>query len=88
MKLGGPLALGLGGMLGVSVLSMLNPFSRALTNVWLYGGLGLFGTFLLYDTQVILARAKTEFKFDPISNSLQIYLDALNVFIRLTSVFG
>ena len=64
------MALGLGGMLGISVLSMLNPASRALTNLWLYGGLGLFGAFMLYDTQVVLARAKTEFKFDPISTSV------------------
>lgn len=49
LKLGGPLAIGLGGLLGVSLLSIFFP-SRALYNVWLYGGLAVFSLFVLYDT--------------------------------------
>jgi FtsH-binding integral membrane protein len=56
---GGPLALGLGGMLGVSLLSIAYPHSPALYNIYLYGGLALFSAFVLYDTQKILHRAKT-----------------------------
>ena len=48
---GGPLALGLGGMLGISLLSIVYPGSKALTNLYLYGGLALFSAFMLYDTQ-------------------------------------
>ena len=57
--MGGVLAIGLGGMLGVSIMSMFNPGSAALYNIWLYGGLALFSGFVLYDTQMILQRAKT-----------------------------
>ena len=64
---GGPLALGLGGMLGVSLLSIVYPNSAALYNIYLYGGLFLFSAFLLYDTQKIMHRAKTDYKYDPIN---------------------
>lgn len=56
---GGPLALGLGGMLGVSLLSILYPASPALYNIYMYGGLALFSALVLYDTQQILYKAKT-----------------------------
>lgn len=88
LNMGGPLALGLGAMLGISLLSMLNPLSPALYNMWLYGGLALFSAFVLYDTQMILARAKTEPNFDPINNSIHVYLDAINIFIRFAMIFG
>jgi len=79
---GGPLALGLGGMLGVSLLSIVYPNSAALYNIYLYGGLVLFSAFLMYDTQKIIYRAKTEMRYDPINNSLHVYMDAVNLFVR------
>jgi FtsH-binding integral membrane protein len=88
LNMGGVLAIGLGGLLGVSILSMFNPMSPALYNIWLYGGLGLFSLFVLYDTQMILNRAKTQQHFDPITNSIGIYLDAINIFIRFAMIFG
>lgn len=48
---GGPLALGLGGMLGICLLSIVYPNSKALYNLYLYGGLALFSAFMMYDTQ-------------------------------------
>ena len=84
----GPLSIGCGAMLGVSIMSMLNPMSAALYNIWLYGGLGLFSLFVLYDTQMILERAKTQPVFDPISNSIHVYMDAINIFIRFAMIFG
>lgn len=51
---GGPLALGCGGMMAISMLSIFNPQSRALYNVWLYGGLALTGALTLYKTQAII----------------------------------
>ena len=56
---GAPLACGLGGLMGVSLLSMVFPQNAALTSIWLYGGLGLFSAFTLYDIQKIMHRAKT-----------------------------
>lgn len=88
LNMGGVLSLGLGGMLGISLLSMFNPASPALFNIWLYGGLALFSAFVLYDTQMVLQRAKTERNFDPIGNSIHIYLDAINIFIRFAMIFG
>jgi FtsH-binding integral membrane protein len=79
---GGPLALGLGGMLGISLLSIVYPGSPALYNIYLYGGLALFSAFMLYDTQNILYRAKTDVRFDPINSSLHVYMDAINIFVR------
>ena len=85
---GGPLALGLGGMLGISLLSIAYPGSRALYNVYLYGGLALFSAFMMYDTQMILHRAKTAAMYDPINMSIHIYMDAINIFIRMMQIFG
>jgi len=85
---GGPLAVGLGGMLGVSLLSMMYPGSPALTNIWLYGGLALFSAFVLYDVQKVMHRAKTQKVYDPISGSIGIYLDAINIFVRFAMILG
>lgn len=75
-------------MLGVSILSMLYPGSPALHNVWLYGGLALFSAFMLYDTQKIIHRAKSEYKYDPINGSLEVYMDFIQIFIRMAMILG
>ena len=85
---GGPLALGLGGMLGISLLSMVYPNSPALYNLYLYGGLALFSAFVMYDTQQIIHRAKTSKSFDPVNQSLSVYMDAINLFYRFVMLFG
>ncbi len=82
------MAIGLGGMMGVSLLSMLSPGSPVLTSIWLYRGLGLFSAFVLYDVQKVIHRAKTEAKYDPINGSIGIYMDAVNIFIRFVMIFG
>ena len=48
-----------------------------------YGGLILFGGFLLYDTQKIIKKAETHQPFDPINSSIDIYLDTINIFVRM-----
>ena len=60
------LAMGLGGMLGITLLSMFYP-SPALFNIWLYGGLVLFSAFVLYDIQKIVHNAKNMHYYDPIN---------------------
>ena len=85
---GGPLAIGLGGMLGVSLLSMFYPGSPALYNIYMYGGLALFSAFVLYDTQMIMYRAKTEYAYDPINQSIRVYMDAINIFVRLVMILS
>jgi FtsH-binding integral membrane protein len=59
----------------------------------LYGGLILFGGFMLYDTQKIIYRAERHpvygaGKFDPINSSLGIYADTLNIFIRIAQILA
>ena len=85
---GGPLAVGLGGLMGVSLLSIIYPGSPALTNIWLYGGLALFSAYVLYDSQKIMYNAKTQKQYDPINNSIGIYLDSINIFVRFVQILG
>jgi growth hormone-inducible transmembrane protein len=88
LKMGGPLALGMGGLMGVSLLSILYPGSPALTNIWMYGGLALFSMYVLHDTQRIMYNAKTQKQFDPIVNSIHVYMDAVNIFVRMVMLLG
>jgi FtsH-binding integral membrane protein len=46
----------------------------------MYGGVALFSLFVLYDTQKLIHCAKTKATFDPINESLGLYLDAINLF--------
>lgn len=82
--------LGMSGFLGaglgaVAVIGLANIFlrSNALFNVWLYGGLALFLAFVLYDMKEIQNRAKRSVYFDPMSQSVGVYLDFINIFTRL-----
>ncbi|XP_057329070.1 growth hormone-inducible transmembrane protein-like [Microplitis mediator] len=67
----------------------------------LYGGLVLFSAFLLYDTQTIIKKAETYpvsydqygsqssvIPYDPINNSINIYLDTVNIFVRMVSILS
>jgi FtsH-binding integral membrane protein len=80
LRWGGCLSLMCGGMFGISLLLMFNPQSNALMNVWLYGGLLLCGGMTMYRTQKIVYNAKNQYKFDPVSEAVGIYLDAINMF--------
>lgn len=64
-----------------------------LYSVAMYGGLVLFSMFLLYDTQKVIKRAELVpaygfQKYDPINSMLGIYMDTLNIFIRVTSMLA
>lgn len=62
LYMGGPLAIGLGVVFASSMAGMFLPPTTALGagiySIALYGGLVLFGGFLLYDTQRIVHRAE------------------------------
>ncbi|CAH1794409.1 unnamed protein product [Owenia fusiformis] len=97
LNMGGPLACGLGLVFASSIGSMFLPPTSALGaglySVAMYGGLVLFSLFLLYDTQKIIKRAETHpvystVPFDPINSSISIYLDTLNIFIRLAMIMA
>ena len=83
---GGALSMACTAMFAVSVAGMFFPQSRALYNVWLWGGLGLTGCLTLYNTQQILYMAKNQARFDPLGSSIGIYMNAINFFIRILMI--
>lgn len=92
LYMGGPLAIGLGVVFASSVAGMfLPPTTRlglGLYSLSIYGGLVLFSMFLLYDTQKIVHRAETVAHFDPVNHSISIYLDTLNIFMRIATILA
>lgn len=81
----------LGGGLGcLLALSIANIFlnSPVIHNIWLYGGLALFSALTMYDLKEIQNRAKRELHFDPMSQSIKIYSDFINLFIRLALIMN
>lgn len=98
LYMGGPLAIGLGAVFASSLASMWLPPTTALgaglASLSLYGGLVLFSGFLLYDTQRIVRAAEThptmytERPYDPINKSLSIYMDTINIFIRIATILA
>lgn len=97
LYMGGPLAIGLGVVFASSLAGMWLPPTTALgaglASMSLYGGLLLFSGFLLYDTQRIIRRAESHPNYsmqpyDPINGAISIYLDAVNIFIRMVMILG
>merc|ERR1719166_119103 len=98
LYMGGPLAMGLGIVFCASIGSAFLPLTTAmgagLYSVAMYGGLILFGAFLLYDTQKIIHRAERHpvgwgaQPFDPVNASMSIYMDTINIFIRIAQLLA
>ncbi|EJU00195.1 hypothetical protein DACRYDRAFT_81109 [Dacryopinax primogenitus] len=97
LYMGGPLLAGLVIVALSSLAPMVLPATAmrtlALTEaVSLYGGLAVFGGFVLFDTQKILAHARLaeagRIKRDPIAESISLELDFINIFIRMLQILG
>lgn len=97
LSMGGPLAVGFGVVFASSLGSMFLPptsaFGAGLYSVAVYGGLVLFSMFLLYDTQKVVKRAETHpyygvQKYDPINACMGIYMDTMNIFMRLVMILS
>lgn len=92
LNMGGPLAIGLGVVFASSIGSAFLPpttkLGLSLYSMSLYGGLILFSMFLLYDTQKIVKKAETQMQFDPINESVGIFMDTVNIFIRMATIFA
>jgi len=82
------LGCGLGVMVAASIGSMFFPGSAMLHNVVLYGGLGLFGMYTCYDTQKMLYHAELDSNYDPINRGLGLYMDTINIFIRVAQIIA
>lgn len=97
LYMGGPLAMGFGVVFMSSIASAFLPPTTALGagvhSMALYGGLVLFSGFMLYNTQKIIHRAERHpvygvQKYDPINNSIGIYIDTINIFIRIAQILA
>ncbi|KAI1128743.1 bax inhibitor family protein [Nemania abortiva] len=95
MYIGGPLLAGaaLVAVSGFAPLILPATAVRTLAfteNMWLYGGLAVFGGFTLYDVQKILYHARLAergvIKKDPVNESISLELDFLNIFIRMVQI--
>eukprot|EP00478_Filoreta_tenera_P001397 GABV01001419.1.p1 GENE.GABV01001419.1~~GABV01001419.1.p1 ORF type:complete len:292 (+),score=110.70 GABV01001419.1:104-877(+) len=88
LNMRGMLGVGLGVVIGASLGTMFLPNVAFLHHVSLYGGLALFGGFVLYDTQSILTAARTMPKYDPINQSMRVYMDSVNIFVRIAQIMA
>lgn len=90
----GPLATCLGVLVASSFGALLFPVScgafTALHSISLYGGLGIYSGLMLSDTQEIIedAKNKPNNRYDHINSALSIYLNAINLFIRMAEILA
>lgn len=97
LYLGGPLLAGVAivAVSGFAPLILPATAVRSLMwteNIWLYGGLAVFGGFTLYDVQKILHHARLSEqglrKKDAVNESISLELDFLNIFIRMVQILS
>ena len=80
--------------IGSAFLPPTTAMGAGLYSVAMYGGLILFGAFLLYDTQKIIHKAERHpvgwgaQPFDPVNASMSIYMDTINIFIRIAQLLA
>jgi FtsH-binding integral membrane protein len=97
LYIGGPLLAGVAIVAVSGFAPLLIPATAVRTlalteNLWLYGGLAVFGGFTLYDVQKILYHARLAqagaIKRDPVNESISLELDFLNIFIRMVQILA
>jgi FtsH-binding integral membrane protein len=95
LYLGGPLLAGVALVAASGFAPLILPATAVRTlafteNIWLYGGLAVFGGFTLYDVQKILMHARLaeqgRIPKDPVNESISLELDFLNIFIRMVQI--
>lgn len=95
LYLGGPLLAGVAIVALSGLAPMVIPATAARTlmvteNLWLYGGLAVFGGFTLYDIQKILHHARLAEagvrKGDVVNESVSLELDFINIFVRMVQI--
>ncbi|CAJ0580198.1 unnamed protein product, partial [Mesorhabditis spiculigera] len=101
LMMAGPLGMGLGVVFVANIGCFFFPphsaLGASLASVVVYGGLILFSAFLLYNTQRLVKQAEMHpqpgyyegvRQFDPINAQLGIYMNILNIFMRMAMITG
>lgn len=97
LYLGAPLLAGVAIVALSGLAPLVVPATAARTlmvteNLWLYGGLAVFGGFTLYDVQKILHHARMAerglMRKDAVNESISLELDFINIFIRMVQILG
>jgi len=97
LYLGAPLLAGVAIVALSGLAPLVVPATAARTlmwteNIWLYGGLAVFGGFTLYDVQKVLHHARLAerglIKRDAVNESISLELDFINIFIRMVQILG
>ena len=97
LYLGGPLLAGVAIVAVSGLAPLVLPVTATRTlmvteNLWLWGGLAVFGGFTLYDVQKVLQHARMSerglMKRDPVNEAVGLELDFLNIFIRMVQILG
>ncbi|KAK4203964.1 inhibitor of apoptosis-promoting Bax1-domain-containing protein [Triangularia verruculosa] len=95
LYLGGPLLAGAAIVAVSGFAPLVLPATAVRTlavteNLWLWGGLAVFGGFTLYDVQKVLHHARMAerglIKRDPVNESISLELDFLNIFVRMVQI--
>lgn len=95
LYLGGPLLAGVAIVAVSGFAPLVLPATAVRTlafteNIWLYGGLAVFGGFTLYDVQKVLMHARMAQRGlmpeDPVNESISLELDFLNIFVRMVQI--
>jgi len=84
----GPASLSIGLVAAATVLSAVYPESEMIYSLGLYGGILAFSLGLLVHTQEVLIVASRHSDFDPLLSSLKIYLDIVNLFVRILAILA
>jgi len=95
LYLGGPLLAGVALVAVSGFAPLVLPATAVRTlafteNIWLWGGLAVFGGFTLYDVQKVLMHARLAergvIQKDAVNESISLELDFLNIFIRMVQI--
>lgn len=97
LYLGGPLLAGVAIVALSGLAPLVVPVTAARTlmvteNLWLYGGLAVFGGFTLYDVQKVLQHARMAqagmMQKDAVNESVRLELDFINIFVRMVQILS
>lgn len=95
LYIGGPLLAGAALVAASGLAPLVVPATAMRTlafteNIWLYGGLAVFGGFTLYDVQKVLHHARLAqagvMRRDVVNESIALELDFLNIFVRMVQL--